>query len=265
MSDGGDLVVVGLFLLLLVFFMFYALRRSSGKGPRDFLLDDVRVVCPDFNAEKEISNSFGRWSIIIDEKSQLVVFAFISHTRRDWRAYKFSDMIKSEVTEDGNLTTSTMRSSQIVGAVVGNVLLGGVGLLVGGLTGKTRSQNEISKVTIAITVSDTERPLWVFPLLNEKKPLLRSGKRAQSVLAAANHAHALLSVLIRQADDIEKRRASEHLNAMPVTPPIQSKSNQERASFAEEFMKLAKLKEKGVLSESEFVEMKATLIAQAKK
>lgn len=37
-----------------------------------------------------------------------------------------------------------------------------------------------------------------------------------------------------------------------------------RTSFAEEFMKLAKLKERGILSEQEFNEMKAALISQAK-
>ena len=265
MSDEADLAVTGSLLALVVLLMLYVLLKSKGKGPRDFLLDEIRAASPSFNAEKEIANSFGHWSIMIDEKSQVVVFAFISHTRREWRAYKFGDLIKSEVTEDGNLTTSTVRSSQIVGAVVGNALIGGVGLLVGGLTGKTRSRNEISKVTIAITVNDTLRPLWVLPLLNEKKPVPRSGKRAQAVLAAANHAHALLSVLIRQADDLEKRRVTERLNAVRASPPTQLKNNQDRASFAEEFMKLAKLKEKGVLSESEFAEMKASLIAQAKK
>ncbi len=39
----------------------------------------------------------------------------------------------------------------------------------------------------------------------------------------------------------------------------------DRTSFAEEFMKLAKLKEQGVLSGQEFNEMKAALISQAKR
>ena len=156
MSEGPNVGLASA-ILVAVFLMFYIVLRGRGKGPREFLLEDVRAACPGFNVEKEISNGSGRWSIMIDEKALLVVFAFVSHTGREWRAYKFSDLIRSEVTEDGNLITSTVRSSQIVGAVVGNVLIGGVGLLVGGLTGKKRSRNEISKVTLEITVSDTQR------------------------------------------------------------------------------------------------------------
>ena len=117
-----------------------------------------------------------------------------------------------------------------------------------------------------ITQRNVDRisPLWVLPLLNEKKPVLRSSKQAQAALTAANHAHALLSVLIRQADDLEKRQAGERMRDVTATPPSPSKSNYERTSFAEEFMKLAKLKEQGVLTESEFSEMKTNLIAQAK-
>jgi hypothetical protein len=39
----------------------------------------------------------------------------------------------------------------------------------------------------------------------------------------------------------------------------------DRTSFSEEFMKLAKLKDQGVLSQQEFIEMKAALISQAKR
>lgn len=263
MSEGPGLGIVSV-LVAVLFLMLYLMFRGRGKGPRDFLLEEVRAACPGFNGGKEISNASGRWSIMIDEKALLVVLAFVSHTRREWRAYKFSDLIRSEVTEDGNLITSTVRTSQIVGAVVGNVLVGGVGLLVGGLTGKKRSQNEISKVTLGITVNDTERPLWVLPLLNEKKPVLRSGKQAQAALTAANQTHALLSVLIRQADDIEKKRTGESMRTVVATPQSQPKISYQRTSFAEEFMKLAKLKDNGVLTESEFAEMKANLIAQSK-
>ena len=42
-------------------------------------------------------------------------------------------------------------------------------------------------------------------------------------------------------------------------------SRVDRTAFADEFMKLAKLKEQGVLSEQEFSEIKAALIGQAKK
>ena len=51
------------------------------------------------------------------------------------------------------------------------------------------------------------------------------------------------------------------LTASP--PPPAPKIN--RTTFAEEFMKLAKLKEQGVLSLTEFTEMKAALIGQAKR
>lgn len=255
----SESVVISLGLILLIVIYVFV---QNAKVVRTTVLDDARVLHPQFMPTKTVSNDNGRWTILIDEKSHLVLIC--SKGTSDWKVYDFRQLIRSEVIEDGSTVTSTVRSSQVVGAVVGNALLGGAGLLLGGLTGKSRARNEVAQVTLTVTVNDTSHPLWTLPILNEKKPVLRSKKQAQTALSCANEAHAMFSALIRQADDAEKAKI------VPTQVPVQASvaaiaTPVQRTAFAEEFMKLSKLRDQGVLSEHEFSEMKTVLIVQAKK
>ena len=96
--------------------------------------------------------------------------------------------------------TKTSRSSQIGGALVGGVLLGGVGAVIGGLSAKTVSTSEQleNSIELLIRINDTQNPVWSIPFLSVQQPktsiLYTSGKEGVTTW------HALLGVLMAQED-----------------------------------------------------------------
>jgi len=174
--------------------------------------------------------------------------------------FSYQKLIRSEIIEDGSSITSTVRSSQILGAAVGGALFGGMGFVAGAVTGKTRTRNEISTVLLVVTVNDPQRPVYTVEFLNEQKAISKVSSKAKKAIQNARTAQALVAVLIKQADD-------EDRNSTPI-PSSQSSSYAvsapaPRLSLSEELAQLVALKEQGHLSESEFSDMKKALTAKA--
>lgn len=263
-------VIAGLLLLFLapeIIIQFIPLLTLGGAAllfhlnkTQPWILNKVRKQHPHIRSNQTIVGARGSSGMLLDEDAS----SFVLFEAKCSGEYNYRDVICSEVIEDGSSVSSTVRSSQAIGAVVGGLAFGGIGAVVGALTGKTRSRNEVSRVSVAITVSDTQHPLYSVILLDEAKPVLRTSSKAQEAIAVANRLHSLLGVLIRKADnEDEKAKARQITTPAQQTPAILPKFD--RASFTEEFMKLAKLKEQGHLSEHEFSELKAALILQKKE
>lgn len=107
--------------------------------------------------------------------------------------FKGTDILSSELIDvkSGVTITKTDRGSQIAGVVVGGVLMGGVGALIGGLTGKKVSKKiDTGYTVLKITVNDTENPVHVL-----------------NVGASENqHWHGIVSVLMQRGQGALKRR-----------------------------------------------------------
>lgn len=66
--------------------------------------------------------------------------------------YKFSDLIDFELIENGN----TVTSGSLGRAIAGNIMFGGMGAVIGGMTGKQKQT--CNKLQIKITVKDLKHP-----------------------------------------------------------------------------------------------------------
>jgi len=97
---------------------------------------------------------------------------------------------------------------------------------------------------LAVTVKDARDPLWNIVLLDKRKPVLRACRESVRAVTAANELHALVSVLIRKADDEDKATAASRATAVRAEATT---SIAEQQRFATEFVKLAQLKETGRL------------------
>ena len=78
----------------------------------------------------------------------------------------YRDILSSEVFEDGETITKTARSSQLGGTLVGSLVLGGVGTIIGGLSGKKTSSNKVNRIDLRVTVNRTETPLHDINFMN---------------------------------------------------------------------------------------------------
>lgn len=171
------------------------------------------------------------------------------------RVINYRDLLSCEVCEDGVAVTRTSRTSQIGSALIGGLAFGGLGAVVGSLTGKHVSADKVTRVDLVIVVNDSKSPIHKISLLLVE--VSKSSTLYRQAADRATHWAAVLEVLIRQADseDVDS-------NALPAGgrggPAISS--GYPIASVADEIKKLADLRETGVLTDDEFVAQKRRLL-----
>ena len=114
----------------------------------------------------------------------------------------YKDILEVSFYEDGNSITKTSRTSQVAGAVVGNVLLGGAGLVIGALTGSKKTSNTIQSLEIRITVNNMQFPFWAFSFLRTETQ--KNNVNYKIATEEANKLLSLLKVIMNKADEEEK-------------------------------------------------------------
>ncbi len=149
--------------------------------------------------------------------------------------YDFSNIVGVEVRTDGNMISSTNRGSQALGAAVGAVAFGGVGAIIGGLSGSSTSQKQLKKLSIRVAVDDTERPSHEVTFFQ-----LDAGLPIDDTL---------LQPCLKEADTFE----AHIINAIRKSKTASSNGSNGRAnSSASALRDLWALKQEGALTEEEF-------------
>ncbi|BCS85959.1 hypothetical protein prwr041_18520 [Prevotella herbatica] len=80
----------------------------------------------------------------------------------------FSDIIACELVIDGESVYKKSTSRVLGGAIVGNVLAGGVGTVIGGLSGKSKKKEKIKSINLNLTLRDIENPLYIIKFYEYK-------------------------------------------------------------------------------------------------
>lgn len=199
-----------------------------------------------FNAEH------AGWDIYIAPFDEAVIAfahdgrAIVLGTTRAHTRYACTSVASVEVLRDGTSITSTNRGSQLMGAAIGEVLLGPLGLLIGGVSGSKRTVQKVSQIGLKIIVDDRVRPIYSIDFL--RVPGAGANPKDKLVKAAiqrAEHVHALLVNTIRNS--------SLQLAKSETQVPDRS--------IASRIDQLWKLKESGALTALEFDEQKAKVLS----
>ncbi len=189
-----------------------------------------------FRPSQKFIGTDHRTGIAIDEQSKRVCLIGEQYGRATLKVLPYRDVLESEVVENGVSVTKTSRGSQVGGALLGGLVLGGVGAVIGGLSAKKTTTSKVTSVDLRVVVNDTREPVH----------RLRFPTRAQ-----AEHWHALISVIIRQADQ-EDRASANAPGGQSAQAPV---------SVADELAKLSALMEKGLITQGEFQAQKARLLS----
>lgn len=191
------------------------------------------------------------WDIFIAPFDQGVVAfghdnrAIVIGTVKAHKQYPWSAIASVDVIQNGASITSTNRGSQIMGAAVGEVLLGPLGLLIGGVTGSKRTIQRVSQIAIKIIVDDRATPVHTITFLRLPGTGADPNNRlVRDAAQRAEHVHALLVNAIRNSA-MQARIGAPHL---------------EERSTADRIDQLWKLKETGALTDQEFQDQKAQLL-----
>lgn len=242
----GIMGIIGIFVLAFVLTNSEENKKNEIKTKKTQQMTILEHELKDYNFSQRFTSYDDNVTIMVDENAKKLCIAEVSETNGKSEVYDYKDILESEIIEDGQTVTKTSRSGQIGGALVGGVLAGGVGAIIGGLSAKQTSDNEVNRVDLKIIVNNTKSPLKLVnfttadvPDFNGKNiPMKKDDLKYKEAMKKANHWHSLISVLIRQADNEEKKETSSN-----------SVSN---LSTADEIRKLLDLKNDGILTEEEF-------------
>lgn len=202
-------------------------------------------------ARQRVTARYKPSELFVSSEDQALVGLNFDHQKvilgsgKSERAFDFSQIVSVEANENGSTLTSTNRGSQVVGAAVGALALGGIGAIVGGLSGSSRSRSRLQSLSLRVIVDDRSNPvysIYFFKSSSEKgvDPSDYSAKEARSKLDRF-HAHLVNAMRTAQA---------EQEPAPIATPP----------SLADELHKLWKLKQAGILSDNEFTDQKHRML-----
>jgi hypothetical protein len=214
---------------------------------------------PGFSASQVFVGVNGSTGIAIDEQRGELCLISRRQGELSWRVIPRQDILAVEVFEDGESVTRAVRSSQILTALVGKWAYGDDGAIIGGLSGKTRTEGRVNQIDVRLVVNDTAAPLHDLRFLNEDVP--KGGLRYTDAMNKARHWAGVVKVLIERADKEERApevaagRAEAHEAETHELPP-QSPAD----SIAGELQKLADLHAAGALSDEEFRKAKARLL-----
>ena len=150
---------------------------------------------PEFTATQDCISAELTSAVAIDEGRRKVCL----YTNSRALVVPYRDVLEVELFEDGASITRTSRKSQIGGALVGGVLFGGMGAVVGGLTGKREtSARSLTRIDLRITINSTSSPTHEFIFLNLPKP---SPDVAAKAGALARHWQGVFRAVIEQGGD----------------------------------------------------------------
>lgn len=164
----------------------------------------------------------------------------------------FNNLIATEVLEDGVSVSRTNRGSQLIGAAVGGVLLGGAGAIIGGLSGSTTSSDRVKKVILRVVTDDIQRPNFDMVFLDvsatNKKGIEKSDPKYKEAIENAAAWHSRLTTILKR---LSEKDAAHNPTAV----------EQLGSSVADEIGKLAQLRDNGLLTQEEFTTQKISLLA----
>lgn len=157
-----------------------------------------KIVNIGFKTTQKVMSCDGNTGIAIDETSRKICL-INNFPVLTTKVLSYGDIISSEIIEDSNTVTKTQRGSQLGGAVVGGLLLGGVGAVVGGLSGKKKTETKVRMISLKVIINDTASPVHIISFLDGETK--KTGFVYSIAMQQATHWHALLSAVVRQADD----------------------------------------------------------------
>ncbi|WP_165571646.1 hypothetical protein, partial [Cytobacillus praedii] len=115
------------------------------------------------NMKKFISNDYSN-GIIYDEHQDEVLLITKKFTKNDgsfefeFKKFSSEKINKFEISMDNQTVYKTDRASQLFGTAVGVVALGGIGAIIGGLSGQKNNNEIIKSIQLKLLIDDIDSP-----------------------------------------------------------------------------------------------------------
>lgn len=216
-------------LILIGAFIYYFGFSESGKKMQEENLKRNEEIKQGF--EGKIKTKFEEENIIptlqfmtenksvlaIDENTQQVCILtneyiggkkHIYYANYTAETYAYKDILESEIIIDGETVSKTSRSSQIGGALIGAALTGGVGAIIGGLSGKKSSIERVEKIHLKLLINNMKNPIKIIPFLDTSPSIDKKNKKFISAKNQVDNMHGLFKLIIDMVDKAERNQGS---------------------------------------------------------
>jgi len=186
------------------------------------------------------------------DKIALCTFATTENKVTKTEIFPYQKIMGVEIKHDGVTVSQTKRSSQVAGAVVGGLLLGGLGAVIGGLSGKTTQKNNqnIKKMHLVLYIEDIDDPIKEIEFYR-----LNSFVTREEATEAIEKWKRIIEIFIKKAD--EKTIPASHNNNNITS----TKDN----NIASQLTSLVELKKAGELTQLEYETLKQKLLNEKQK
>lgn len=196
------------------------------------------IVYKEELSEFEATKKIGSIIEFDDTRQKILVYNGLAGRKKSSKIYNYSDIIDFELLEDGE----TITKGGLGSALVGGALFGGVGAVVGGVTGGKKSKGVCSSLKIKITINDILEPAVYLTFLATK--IKKSNPIYQSIYASTQECLSTLQLICR------KQEISLTDSALTVN----------NTSNADEILKYKELMDKGIISGDQFEQKKKQLL-----
>jgi hypothetical protein len=243
-------VFAGILFSLFVLFELSRLADNNFEKKHKKLTEHYLLNANGFSLTHKIVSLDGNFGLAFDDDSKKVCLVENQNDNPFIRVISYRDLISSEIFQDGEMITSSVRSSNVGGALLGGLVFGNAGAIIGGISGKTKSSNAefIKKISLRLVVNDINKPRFEIDFLNVKNGLQKKDSIYKDAIQKVEHWHSLIEILIKRADMEDKENEKNNV--------VQNSSN----LLADELKKLAELRDTGVLSDAEFQKQKEKLL-----
>jgi hypothetical protein len=200
------LVIIGVVVFLIAFAAIFGDNKSLEKSYKNKLAIKNIQSADEFTPTKSYISKNNKSGIEINENDKLIrIFYLDQNEEIQSKIYPFSDLIESEIKIDNQPVLKTSRSSQLVGAAVGGVIAGGVGAIIGGLSGDKIKNEYIKNIDLCVKVNDFNTPLFKINFLSNvnevgienKKGFKKNEEFVQNALRDVEYWHSILNLIIK--------------------------------------------------------------------
>jgi hypothetical protein len=208
---------MGLVIFIIAVIVVIAVVIQMNKAGRRTAMRKRLALIPGFRPTRQHYSADARTGIAVDEGSRRICLMACQAAPR---VVAFTDVAGAEIEQDGCSVTTTSRTSQLGGALAGGLLFGGLGAVVGGLSGARGTRQKVRRIDLRVLINDLASPVHVVNFLDiETKSDSLIYRQA---FQAASEWHALLNVILRQQQasrELPSVRRSFIPSQSPPAPP----------------------------------------------
>lgn len=245
----GTIFIIAVVIIIIAIYIHQVKIKREEDELRGVMIEGRINDVSDFSPTKKVIGFNNLYTFAIDENKRKV--AYFDEEQETFISYE--EIISVDLIENNSTVASKSTMRTIGGAVVGGALGGGAGAVVGGLSGNTNMKKKVSLIQVRLRIRDISMPTLLINCFDSKsmtngediKTDGISGYIYDQCIQHANQIVDLVSVIIDDVDKKEKKSLNTSIG---------------NGSVAEELLKLADLKDKGILTDEEFNAQKSKLL-----